>query len=436
MKKYILLSLTGLLLLGVMPLRAQKQLFLDGIAAGRKPDAYYTATNSGRTMYKFEDFKKVAAKEGYLLDPKYYVKTTHRFGDIAQTISRVHFLPVAEFPSYIYGNLSRGWDEAPLYDALSDHGRANLFYPGLDEESGKAHRFWLFSGIRWSGALTASDDIEGEGTGYFFTESAICCFRGNFVDGIPVGKVDWRWIFWDGKREGFTHYQVQPYTLLTGEPGVDGWVWYLDGDRYGFFCGSTGAEIDPTVPAVTGAFRADPVSGEKYALVKDDRGFEWKMNVAGELYEYSDEQKHIIAEKRAEKERARMEAARKASEKRRQDAFAAAVATLLPELKPSPADSLLRSCPVCDGMGLVMCLDCAGEAVKDGGGEWFYDEQVDQRYYEPKWVPCESCEGHGYLLCPRCNGRKRISEAELPEDQPAGSPDEDTALAVEKNDKK
>lgn len=410
MKKSILISLA--VLVNICPALAQKQLFLDGIAAGRKADGYYTASNSGKTMYQYEDFKKVAEKEGYLLDPKYFVKTTHRFGDIAQTISRVHFLPVSEFPSYIYGNISKGWDQTVAYDAFQEGGRANLYYPGLDEESGKAHRFWLFSGLRWSGNKNGSDFIEGDGVGYFYTETAICVFRGYFDDGIPVGQTDWRWIFWDGKKATFNNYVVQPYSLTTGEPGVDGWVSFLDGDRYGFFCGATGAEIDPSVPVVTGGFRSDEITGEKYALVKDDRGFEWKMNVAGELYEYSDNQKHIIAEKRIEKERIRMELARKASEQRRNDALKAAIASLLPDLKPSAEDASLRTCPVCEGLGLVMCLECAGEAVKDGGGSWYYDEQVDQRYYEPKFVPCEGCEGYGYLLCPRCHGHKRISEAE------------------------
>ena len=410
MKKYILFTIFCLLVLNLVPARAQRGLFKAGLAAGRKADGYYTATNEGRTLYKFEDFQKEAKKQGYLLDPQYYTKTIHRFGDIATTVSRVLFIPESEYPSYLYSNMVKGWEAAVPYEDLSSTGMVNLYYPGKDESTGRAHRFWLFKNARWSGPVTPDGAIEGTGYGFLKSDIALCCFRGRFMDGIPVGLVDFRWVFWDGKPVTFNHLALQTYPSLTGEPGVDGWVWYLEGERYGFFCGLTGAEIDPSVPAVTAGFRADAATGEKYATVKDDKGLEWKMNTSGELYEYSEEQKHIIAERRAEKTRLRQAAARIAAEKRRQAAYAAALGLLPTEVLTGEG---LHFCPDCGAKGLIVCPECGGEGVKDSGsGVWVYDEALDMRYYEPELVPCTACSGVGYLLCPHCHGYKQVSDEE------------------------
>ena len=201
-------SLT-LLLLCLCPVSAMAQdaLFKDAIKRGKNPSGYYTATSRDKDTFTLNNFYDAAKKYGYVLNTyDYQKKTINRFGNVYDVVTSIDFFLPEDFPMYAYCRLARniGITDATAAD-LKASGIAYLYFDDkinhYDPEYGKY--FTKFNNVQWSGEVDGSGKIVGTGRGYLMNDEWLCCFKGTFVNGYPVGKSEYCWLNWKSEEPTF-----------------------------------------------------------------------------------------------------------------------------------------------------------------------------------------------------------------------------------------
>lgn len=306
----LLLSIAALLL--AVSASAQEKLFKSALQKGRNPDSFYVIENTN-VKYTFGDFRTVAQKNGYLLDPTYTTQQVSRFGDVATVISVVRFLPESEYLSYIQANVARGWSGIGLSTMKQDGDAFLYYYPHWDKK--KDSYFYQFHNVYWSGEWD-NHLISGSGEGFAYDGMWYVAFKGSFHKGYPTGKATFRWVKRNDIKLMYTAGKEKEMASNSSK-FHDDMAWFSVGDKYGFIDAAKQNIVAPTFKTIVAEFKDNVSSDANYALIKHTDGYEWKMNRAGELYAYSDAQQKIFDEEKAAAEKARQEAARIAAEERR-----------------------------------------------------------------------------------------------------------------------
>ena len=292
---------------------AQEKLFKEAISKGPGTDGFYTIHNSS-PKYSVEDFRVVAANNGYLLDPSIETKRVSRFGDVTTQVVTVRFIPRSEHLAYIYYVLSRKLDSTPAdFNSLSQGGDAMLFFDKSTQKNRKY--FWPASNVYWS-AGRDKGQILGTGTGFCISDEYYIAFQGKFHKGYPVGKATFAWL---PKSAVVVTCNENKVIIMLSNVGSfhDDMAWFNIEGKYGFIDALTRSLIEPQFSNVIKDFKDIP-SETNYAVVlnpKDKK--EWKMNRFGVLFALSDYEQKKIDDANAAAEKARQEAAKKAAEERR-----------------------------------------------------------------------------------------------------------------------
>lgn len=309
MKKNVLLLAISFVCIGGM---AQDKLFKEALSAGAGPDGFYTINNTSN-RYSIDDFKKVANKNNYLLDPNYGKKDVNRFGDISTLITTVRFIPESEYTSYIYYVLSQGggisFNNLKYYDNV-------YVFPYYYNTKDKTHYyFYEYNDVYWSGGFNGNM-ITGRGSGLAYNDKWYVAFTGTFYNGYPSGRVTFRWL----PTSKLKNVIINNSDILT-MPSVSGsfhddMAWFEVNGVYGFVDAASRIIIKPQYKQVVDDFLDNP-SGVNYAVIHHTDGYDWKMNRSGTLFAYSDAQQKKFDDEAAAKEKARIEAEIKAEEERR-----------------------------------------------------------------------------------------------------------------------
>lgn len=187
---------------------AQDALFKDAIRRGKNSSGYYTAISRDKDTFWLTDFQSVARKNGYIInDVDYEKKTLNRFGNVYDVVTSIDFFLPEDFPMYAYCRLARtvGITDASI-DDLKNSGIAYLFYDDKKDhyEPNAGKSFFRFDNVQWSGEVNETGKIAGSGRGFLMNEDWLCCFKGTFVNGYPVGTANFSWLNWkNGDRVFF-----------------------------------------------------------------------------------------------------------------------------------------------------------------------------------------------------------------------------------------
>lgn len=235
MKSNVLLSLFFAVLVGltILPSQvvAQEPLFNEALQKGINSKGFYTATTKKKDVYQYYDFQAIAEKKGYILNADdYQMRTVNRFGHIYDVVASVDFFKPEDFPKYAYCYLANaiGVNE-PSVDDWKNRGLAYLYYEDKDNCC-----YYKDYSVHWSNELGADRRINGSGRGFFFNNEWLCCFQGSFVNGVPVGSVDFLWLKWNNTPAFFNKdgsysldkrgsNRIKP--LKSTVEGVDPWVY-------------------------------------------------------------------------------------------------------------------------------------------------------------------------------------------------------------------
>ncbi len=188
---------------------SQEELFKDAIRRGKNTSGYYTAISGNKDRFTLPEFQTVAREKGYILNiDDYQKKTINRFGNVYDIVASIDFFLPDDFPLYAYCHLAKtlGISDATT-DDLKVSGSAYLFYDDkqkhIDPDEGKL--FTRFSSVQWSGKVNDTGKIAGTGRGFLMNDDWLCCFKGTFVNGYPVGKADFTWVNWKNNSRTFFH---------------------------------------------------------------------------------------------------------------------------------------------------------------------------------------------------------------------------------------
>lgn len=282
---------------------AQEKLFQEGLRSGRAPQKFYYAKNTKGKGVSLEKMKQYAAKQNYLLG-NYTTKQIDRFGDKQTAIDGIYFMPLDEYPKYVFEYAFPGYG----YDGLKQHGSCWFFIDG---------KFIKYDNVSWSGKVE-NGMLEGSGYAFWTSSSGGLFFAvdGQFQKGLPMGLMN---------LKQFSIKLSEPTKVLfesrsninVGLLG-DGFASFSVGNgKWGFVTSNGIIAIEPKYETVIKKF-----DNGKAEVKQTDK--EIIIDKTGQFVDYTVGQKKIFAEEKAkqdaikaEEERQRRLAEQKAEEERR-----------------------------------------------------------------------------------------------------------------------
>lgn len=308
MKKYF----TLLLLLCCVLASGQEKIFNTALKNGRQYGKFYVAENPREQQISKEDCDAYAKAHDYYIGSS-QVKRISRFGSVTGIVVNYHFLPKSEYDTFLYECF--GYRNVP-FSSLNKKGSGILYSNAMAEPV-----FQEINDIYWNGALD-NGRLHGKGVGFAHFGNACIVFDANFDKGFPVGDNTFMWFSTDDSS-GNRH----DWTILTGQL-KNGIAYYKYGSKYGFVK-SNGHKLTPMYKKMVSDFKGNVSPESDYAVVVTDDDIEWKLNIKGNRFAYSDKQQKIFDDQKAAEEAA----ARKAAEEKRLAAEKAARERKEAELK-------------------------------------------------------------------------------------------------------
>ena len=312
--KKILLAFSALLFAvmssAMPPMPSVSKLFDAAIKAGRAPASGYIFSDpSAGTTYS--EVQNYASKNDYIILNK-ELKSVTRFGGVADMVVKVIFLPRLEAYDYMVEYaIEKITGESILYSSFSGKPKASFFSNIDGSFSNIRDNGFQYLSCHWSGNVV-DGLIDGEGVGVnIWVDNGgthFYIFSGNFKKGWDQNSKHpfchfWNKddMYWLKNINQIKQFWTADYTVgdfrggvasFKAEGGYSGFI-----NKTGKFVLTLGKyEIISEFPDVS--------SSGSYAVVKKQSdGLEWKVNSAGVLYEYSDNQVAILAAQKAEAER-------------------------------------------------------------------------------------------------------------------------------------
>lgn len=299
---------------------AQDKLFEEAIGNGRAANQFYRAKNGkgkGQSIDKVRDY---AQKHNYLLG-KYTTKEIERFGDKQTALDEFYFLPLDDYPSYVYEFTNLGGK----YADLKQRGSCWLFV---------GEKFLRFDNVLWSGEIQ-NGMLSGKGCGFWIDDNNRYYYsvNGEFQNGLPLGQQS---------VKSFSFKASQPDEVsfsLTSNIEVgrlsDGLASFsISGGKWGFVNAEGVIAIAPSFDTIIKEFsndRAEVVSSDKEIIINKEGNYvdltakQKQLNAQQEAKKRQEELKRQQEEKRKELARQQEEIERRRlaaeAEKRRVEKF-------------------------------------------------------------------------------------------------------------------
>lgn len=282
---------------------AQDKLFNEAVKRGRQPRHFYVLENTKNKLIAIDKLEELGIKKGYILGG-YTKKSIARFGDVAESVKTLEFLPISEYPAYIFENLSGGY--ALGFNDLHNNGAGYLFRPNITAN----FYFQRVDGIKWSGEIRNSM-LHGQGIGFAqLNDGNMVYFSGKFDEGVPQEKVTFKW-FSSGLKPGLFSRGTQTDFDAKVGPFSEDLAWFAVDSIYGFVNRRGEVVVAPRFSEIVEGFKNDR------ATVVTNKKEIW-IDKSGKMLDFTDHQKELTAlaeKKRLEEERlAKLEAERKARE--------------------------------------------------------------------------------------------------------------------------
>ena len=290
MKKYFAIAL----LLCCTLASGQEKLFNAALKNGRERGKYYKVENLRDQVIDKDAFDRYARQHDFYIG-ECETKRISRFGSLTEIVSVYYFLPKNEYDAYLFEHYSTF---SVPFSSLNKKGKGVLYSNYAGEPM-----FREYSDISWNGNIV-DGRLDGKGIGYVRHGEEFVYFEAFFEKGFPVGRNSFCWCV-----SSSSHWNEM--SITTGHL-KNGAAYYNYDNVYGFVK-ADGIIFTPRYTNMISEFKGNVRPEDDYAVVVADDGFEWKLNIKGKRFDYSDKQKKIFAEQKAAEE----EAARVAAEKAR-----------------------------------------------------------------------------------------------------------------------
>lgn len=293
-------------------------LFREALNRGREYRNYYVLINESSKMVSKEKLISICKTHDYIYKDECETKSIDRFGDKASSVYKFWFIPKSVYWEYVFEWTDR---TSTRCENLKSRGSAWAFDVNLYTQANKME---LLKNCLWSGNVV-DGYVDGSGTGFCqLSEQQFFYFSGQFCRGFPVGKVKFRkFEISDGTSWGYSPIEKQP----SGRKGNgaafhevefgqmhDGMATfrYLDngGDRSGKTSSLYGFVNQNGVIAISPTYKVVHDFSNGRAAVQNDKGEDIYINEVGQFVDYTESQKKVFADAKAEKERIAAEAER------------------------------------------------------------------------------------------------------------------------------
>ena len=280
MRRICLIMMAFLLGMAVF---AQKKAFQEAIKKGRVPTEFYVLRNDKSKMIRLSDVEEYAKENNYILG-KHSMKEISRFGDTDESIAQIEFLPMVEYPSYIYANITSNTTTSP---SLTSEGAGYLF---VDDEKADGTKYLERKDhVFWSGNFS-NGLLDGKGYGCVVSQDykRMVFFEGTFQNGFPIGTIDTTPYMSDiGK-----YVEANKENGTTREVGElhEGLATFITSSGMGFIDGEGNIAIKPQFKSVVSYFQ----NGQ--AIMRDSNDKEVVIDKAGTFIDYSPHQKELDEE--------------------------------------------------------------------------------------------------------------------------------------------
>ena len=302
--------------------------FREAMTNGRQQKSYYELVNEDKKVIKLDDLTSYCRAHNFMWSKDYKTKEISKFGDVATSIYKFYFLPVEEFPLYVFEWTDRTMSRS---SDLRSKGSVYFYVPESDAF------MCLRDEALWTGTVS-NGYVEGTGAGIWKKDDRnYYYFSGTFKNGFPVGKAKYRIIDTEGAGSwGYSPRETMPSGKAGTGPAFrevevgemsDGMALfrYLDNgeksksgsELYGYVNQSGSIVIKPT-------YKTAHAFNNGRAAVVNDKGEDVYIDKTGQFVDYTPKQKEIFAEakakedaEKAEQERQRLLAEQKAAEEKR-----------------------------------------------------------------------------------------------------------------------
>lgn len=252
------------------------KLLRNAITNGRQPGSFYIFRNEKNKNVTSDEL--LAFARGHrCLTGKISSKEVKRFGDFSGVVNEFEFLPLEEFPQYVFECMYPQGD----FSSMSKNGSVYLGEPN----NTNSLIFKKYSDVMWSGDVGANGMINGQGYGFLTTNSdAYYQFRGTFHNGLPEG--DCFIHMYQGQLDNKVKNNYKRWQTETGTIG-NGMIWFKgSNDLYGFIDKDGNLIHDAIFKKISDLDEKGVVTVEKdgYKFWMDKKGALLYLKPEGNLY--------------------------------------------------------------------------------------------------------------------------------------------------------
>ena len=292
----------------------EEELFREALSWERDYRDYYVLINQTQKMVKVEDLTSICEQYGYLYREDYVTKDIDRFGDKAATVLKFWFLPKASYWRYVFE-----WTDRTSTKSESLEAKGSVWFFDVTQYN-LSNKLSLLRDCYWSGNVV-DGFIDGTGAGICqLNDESFCYFSGQFRKGFPLGRACFRKFVTKGtwgygpkeklpdgsKSNGAAFHWIEVGQMSDGMATFR----YLDngGDRAGKTSDLYGFVNENGLVAIAPTYKEVHNFSDGKAAVRNNKGEGVYIDKVGQFVDYTEEQKIIFADAKAEEERIKAEA--------------------------------------------------------------------------------------------------------------------------------
>ena len=302
--------------------------FREALTRGREYRSYYVLINDDKKVVKVESLIEFCRAHDYSWNEKYESKEISKFGDVATSVYKFYFIPKAEFQNYVFEWTDR---TASRSGDLKSCGSVYFYDPAINSF------LCLREKALWSGSIL-DGFVEGTGAGIWEKDNhTYYYFSGTFQKGFPVGKAKYRIVDTNVQCAwGYSPREKLPSGKNADGPpfrevevgnmseGMATFRYLDDGEKKGNGSELYGYVNQTGTIAVKPTYKSASSFKNGRAAVDNDKGENVYIDKTGQFVDYTEKQKKIFADAKAEQdriaaeqERQRLLAEQKAAEEKR-----------------------------------------------------------------------------------------------------------------------